>query len=93
MSEQPKEIKLHQQSRMLESFFDDGSTFQLPCEYLRVYSPSAEVAGHGPTYFWEMARSSKGRQEFRNAWFYHLTARALLRHVPLMSNQPLEQQW
>ena len=33
---------------MLEIAFDDGSTFQLPCEYLRVYSPSAEVAGHGP---------------------------------------------
>jgi DUF971 family protein len=48
MSEQPTEIKLHQQSRMLEITFDDGSTFQLPCEYLRVYSPSAEVAGHGP---------------------------------------------
>jgi DUF971 family protein len=48
MSEQPTEIKLHQQSRMLEIAFDDGSTFQLPCEYLRVYSPSAEVAGHGP---------------------------------------------
>jgi DUF971 family protein len=48
MSEQPTEIKLHQQSRMLEIAFDDGSTFQLPCELLRVYSPSAEVAGHGP---------------------------------------------
>jgi DUF971 family protein len=42
------EIKLHQQSRLLEIAFDDGSTFQLPYEYLRVYSPSAEVAGHGP---------------------------------------------
>jgi DUF971 family protein len=48
MSAQPTEIKLHQQSRLLEIAFDDGSTFQLPCEYLRVYSPSAEVAGHGP---------------------------------------------
>ncbi|HTN95191.1 MAG TPA: DUF971 domain-containing protein [Gallionella sp.] len=48
MSAQPTEIKLHQQSRMLEIAFDDGSAFQLPCEYLRVYSPSAEVAGHGP---------------------------------------------
>jgi len=48
MSEQPTEIKLHQQSRMLEITFEDGSTFQLPCELLRVYSPSAEVAGHGP---------------------------------------------
>ena len=44
----PTEIKLHQQSRMLEVAFDDGKRFELPCEYLRVYSPSAEVRGHGP---------------------------------------------
>ncbi len=44
----PTEIKLHQQSRKLEIAFDDGSRFELPCEYLRVYSPSAEVRGHGP---------------------------------------------
>ena len=44
----PVEIKLHQKSRLLEIGFDNGQTFQLPCEYLRVYSPSAEVRGHGP---------------------------------------------
>ena len=44
----PTEIKLHQKSRVLEISFDDGKTFQLPCEFLRVYSPSAEVGGHGP---------------------------------------------
>jgi DUF971 family protein len=44
----PTEIKLHQKSRMLEISFDDGARFDLPCEYLRVYSPSAEVRGHGP---------------------------------------------
>ena len=44
----PTEIKLHQVSRLLELTFDDGKTFQLPCEFLRVYSPSAEVRGHGP---------------------------------------------
>ena len=44
----PVEIKLHQVSRLLELTFDDGKTFQLPCEFLRVYSPSAEVRGHGP---------------------------------------------
>jgi len=44
----PTEIKLHQKSRVLEITFDDGSHFKLPCEYLRVYSPSAEVRGHGP---------------------------------------------
>ena len=45
---QPTEIKLHQKSRVLEISFADGKTFQLPCELLRVYSPSAEVRGHGP---------------------------------------------
>ncbi len=44
----PTDIKLHQKSRVLEIEFDDGSHFNLPCEYLRVYSPSAEVRGHGP---------------------------------------------
>ncbi len=44
----PTEIKLHQKSRILEIAFDDGSRFSLPCEYLRVFSPSAEVRGHGP---------------------------------------------
>ena len=45
---QPTEIKLHQVSRVLEISFADGRTFRLPCEFLRVYSPSAEVRGHGP---------------------------------------------
>jgi len=45
---QPTEIKLHQKSRVLEIAFEDGARFELPCEYLRVYSPSAEVRGHGP---------------------------------------------
>lgn len=44
----PLEVKLHQKSAVLEIVFDDGSHFELPCEYLRVYSPSAEVRGHGP---------------------------------------------
>lgn len=44
----PTEIKLHQKSRLLEVSFADGSNFKLPFEYLRVYSPSAEVRGHGP---------------------------------------------
>jgi DUF971 family protein len=44
----PTDITLHQQSRMLEVAFEDGAHFRLPCEYLRVYSPSAEVRGHGP---------------------------------------------
>ena len=45
---QPTEIKLHQKSRVLEIAFADGKTFRLPAEFLRVYSPSAEVRGHGP---------------------------------------------
>jgi DUF971 family protein len=45
---QPVEIKLHQKSRVLEIAFADGAAFRLPCEFLRVYSPSAEVRGHGP---------------------------------------------
>jgi DUF971 family protein len=44
----PTEIKVHQQSRILEIAFDNGTRFDLPFEYLRVYSPSAEVRGHGP---------------------------------------------
>ncbi len=42
----PTEIKLHQQSRVLEISYQDGARFDLPCEYLRVYSPSAEVRAH-----------------------------------------------
>jgi len=44
----PTEINLHQQSRVLEVAFDDGEKFELSCEYLRCFSPSAEVQGHGP---------------------------------------------
>jgi DUF971 family protein len=44
----PTEIKLRQKSRLMEIAFSDGKVFELPYEYLRVYSPSAEVRGHGP---------------------------------------------
>ena len=44
----PTDINLHKISRVLELTFEDGSNFQLPAEYLRVYSPSAEVQGHSP---------------------------------------------
>ena len=47
-SHTPTDIKLHQQSRKLDVSFDDGQSFTLPCEYLRVYSPSADVRGHSP---------------------------------------------
>ncbi len=44
----PTELKLHKESRILEIAFDDKEKYELPCELLRVYSPSAEVQGHGP---------------------------------------------
>jgi len=45
---QPTDLTLHQTSRVLEIAFDDGARFRIPFELLRVYSPSAEVQGHGP---------------------------------------------
>jgi len=47
MNKTPTDIRLHSKSRLLEIVFED-ETFMLPCEYLRVNSPSAEVKGHGP---------------------------------------------
>jgi DUF971 family protein len=44
----PTEIRLRRSSRVLEVTFEDGCRFELPFEYLRVHSPSAEVKGHGP---------------------------------------------
>ena len=44
----PTALTLHRKSRLLEVHFDDGHEFSLPFELLRVYSPSAEVRGHGP---------------------------------------------
>ena len=48
MNPRVTELKLHQLSRAMEVAFDDGTHETLSCEYLRVYSPSAEVRGHGP---------------------------------------------
>ena len=42
------DIRVRTKSRVLEIVYDDGTTYSLPFEYLRVYSPSAEVRGHGP---------------------------------------------
>ena len=47
-SPRPTEIRVLKQSRIVEVAFDDGERFELPFEYLRVHSPSAEVRGHGP---------------------------------------------
>lgn len=47
MKKTPTDIRLHSKSNLLEITFSD-EVFKLPCEYLRVYSPSAEVQGHGP---------------------------------------------
>ena len=48
MSVTPTEIRLQKSKRQIAISFDDDSEFELPFEYLRVYSPSAEVKGHGP---------------------------------------------
>ena len=45
---QPTAVTVHQQSRVLEVGFADGKRFRIPFELMRVYSPSAEVKGHGP---------------------------------------------
>ena len=45
---QPTALTVHQASRTLEISFDNGAHFQIPFELMRVYSPSAEVQGHGP---------------------------------------------
>lgn len=44
----PTALTVHSQSRVLEIAFSDGTTFKIPFELLRIYSPSAEVQGHGP---------------------------------------------
>ncbi|MEJ2455434.1 MAG: DUF971 domain-containing protein [Candidatus Thiodiazotropha sp.] len=54
----PVDIQVHQQSRLLDIRFDDGAAFSLPCEYLRVYSPSAETRGHSPA----TAKLEKGKE-------------------------------
>lgn len=55
----PTEIQLHQRSRFLEIAYADGARFRLPCEYLRVYSPSAEVRGHSP----DQAKLQVGKED------------------------------
>lgn len=44
----PTDIKLHRVSKLLELCYENGESFNLPCEYLRVFTPSAEARGHGP---------------------------------------------
>jgi DUF971 family protein len=60
----PTEITLHQKSRVLEIAFADGRTFRLPYELLRVYSPSAEVRGHGAGQ--EVLQTGKRNVEIRS---------------------------
>ena len=60
----PTEIKLHQNSRVMEIAFSDGRGFRLPYEFLRVYSPSAEVRGHGPGQ--EVLQTGKRAVEIRS---------------------------
>ncbi len=54
----PIDIQVHQKSRFLDISFDDGAHYALPCEYLRVYSPSAETRGHSPA----TAKLEKGKE-------------------------------
>lgn len=44
----PTDIRLHRKSRLVELCYDGGERYELPCEYLRVFTPSAEARGHGP---------------------------------------------
>ena len=60
----PTQITLHQKSRVLEVAFADGRTFRLSFELLRVYSPSAEVKGHGPGQ--EVLQTGKRNVEIRS---------------------------
>ena len=60
----PSAITLHQKSRVLEIAFDDGRTYRLPYEFLRVHSPSAEVQGHGPGQ--EVLQVGKSKVEIRS---------------------------
>ena len=57
-------IALHQKSRVMEIAFSDGRSFRLPYEFLRVYSPSAEVHGHGPGQ--EVLQAGKRNVEIRS---------------------------
>jgi DUF971 family protein len=59
----PSGITLHQKSRVLEIAFADGKSYRLPYEFLRVYSPSAEVQGHGPGQ--EVLQVGKSKVEIR----------------------------
>ena len=60
----PTEIKLHQKSRVLEIQYADGRLFRFPYEFLRVFSPSAEVRGHGPGQ--EVLQTGKREVEIRS---------------------------
>ena len=60
----PTNITLHQKSRVMEIAFDDGQTFRLSYEFLRVHSPSAEVRGHGPGQ--EVLQTGKQAVEIRS---------------------------
>ena len=60
----PQEITVHGQSRALEVSFSDGVSFRIPFELMRIYSPSAEVQGHGPGQ--EVLQTGKRNVELRS---------------------------
>ena len=67
MQKPPKVINYHTRSRMLELIFADGTSCELDSEYLRVYSPSAEVQGHSP----EQAVLQQGKKDVRITHIEH----------------------
>jgi DUF971 family protein len=71
----PTEIKLHQKSRFMQIAFSDGRGFRLPYEYLRVYSGSPEVRGHGPGQ--EVLQTGKREVEIRELGANRALGRAL----------------
>jgi len=92
----PQDITVHAQSRLLEIVFSDGAHFKLPFELMRVYSPSAEVQGHGPGQ--EVLQTGKrevgivaraGRQICRATDLYgRAQQRYLQLGLPLLSGDP-----
>ncbi len=71
---QPTEIKLHKLSKILEISFDNGANFNLPCEYLRVFTPSAEALGHGAGQeILQVGKQNVGIDELKPVGHYGIT--------------------
>ena len=77
----PESIVLHGQSRVLEIGFADGSVFRIPFELMRIYSPSAEVQGHGPGQ--EELKAMMKKSGFGHVDYHNLTAGVAPLHVAI----------